>query len=91
MPVAILGNSTFDATDVDPTTVVLSGASVKLKGKGTPMASAEDVNGDGFMDLVVHVLTDAFELSDADQAAHLTGTTYGGTPISGMDTVRIVP
>jgi len=90
IPVAIFSTETFDATTVDPITVTLAGASVKLKGKGTPMASFEDINGDGFDDIVVHVDTTALELIAGDVEAVLEGETYEGTRIRGVDTVRIV-
>jgi len=51
MPVAILSTPTFDARTVDSTTVTLASAPVALKGKGRPMTSFEDVNGDGLLDL----------------------------------------
>jgi hypothetical protein len=91
VPVAILSSSSFDATTVDPTTVMLSGAAVRLRGQGTPMASLNDVNGDGFSDLLVHVSTEALQLADTDVEAVLTGRTFGGTPIHGTDSARIVP
>ena len=91
VPVAILSSASFDATQVDPTTVTLAGASVSLRGRGTPMASQQDVNGDGLMDLVVHVSTEALQLSDTDTQATLLGQTYGGLYITGTDSVRIVP
>ncbi len=91
VPVAILSSSTFDATTVDPTTVTLAGASVALKGKGTPQSTVQDINGDGRLDLVVHVTTDALQLSDTDTEAVLEGQTYSGQLIRGSDTVRIVP
>jgi hypothetical protein len=91
VPVAILSTLTFDARTVNPTTVLLAGAQVKVKGKGTPMASFQDVNGDGIMDLVVHVSTDAFELSAGDTQAFLEGKTFGGAQVIGSDSVRIVP
>lgn len=94
VPVAILSTPApnfFDATTVDPLSVTLAGASVKLKGKGTPMASAQDVNDDGLLDLVVHVSTEASELSDGDIQAILTGQTFSGQAIQGSDSVRIVP
>ncbi|MBN2015912.1 T9SS type A sorting domain-containing protein [Candidatus Dojkabacteria bacterium] len=91
VPVAILSSETFDATTVDPTTVTLANASVKLKGKGTPMASSEDVNGDGLLDLVIQIETEALTLSVGDTEAVLMGQTYNGTPIRGTGTVRIVP
>lgn len=91
VPVAILSTPTFDATTVNPLTVTLAGAPVKLKGKGTPMAAKEDVNGDGLLDLVVHVSTGALQLSSSDTEAVLEGKTFDGVPIIGTDSVRIVP
>lgn len=55
------------------------------------MASFEDVNGDGFLDLVVHVSTSALQLSETRTEAVLEGKTFDGTPIRGTDTVRVVP
>lgn len=93
VPVAILSTSfyEFDATTVDPTTVTLAGAGVRLRGKGTPMYSFQDVNGDLLTDLVVHVETEALELSDGDTEAVVRGETFDGMLIRGTDTVRIVP
>lgn len=71
VPMAILSSATFDATTVDPVTVSLASAPVKLKGKGTPMASFEDVDGNGLPDLVVQVSTEALQQL-ADQGARLT-------------------
>jgi hypothetical protein len=90
VPVAIFGSSDFDATTVDPLTVTLAGASVRIKGKGTPMSSFEDLNGDGHTDIFVHVDTTALELSEGDTEAVLEGETYDGIKIRGVDTIRIV-
>lgn len=90
VPVAIFSTADFDATNVDPTTVTLAGASVKLKGKGTSMASFEDVNGDGLEDIMVHVDTTALELTLGDMEAILEGETFDGVSIRGVDTVRII-
>jgi hypothetical protein len=93
LPVAILSTPDFDAAMVDPTTVILAGAPVKLKNKGTPMASLEDVNGDDYRDLVVHIVTQDLDLNEEDTIAYLEGKTLGETPtdIKGVDTVNIVP
>ncbi len=91
VPVAIFSDTAFDATTVDPTTVTLASAPVKLKGNGTLMSSFQDVNGDGLMDLVVHVNTQALQLSLTDTEAVLEGKTFGGTAIQGTDSVRVVP
>ena len=91
VPVAILSSESFDATQVDPLTVTLAGAHVALRGKGTPMVAIKDVNSDGLLDLVVHVETEALELSPDDTEAVLLGQTFGGLYITGTDSVRIVP
>src|ERR1044072_5547771 len=88
VPVAILSSATFDATTVNPITITLAQASVKLKGNGTPMASFQDVNGDGRLDLVVQVITTALALSTGDTQATLTGQTFDGKSITGVDSVK---
>jgi hypothetical protein len=90
VPVAIFSMSNFDATTVDPQSVTLAGASVKLRGKGTPMSSFEDINGDGLIDIIVHISTEALQLNDADTKAVLEGKTYSGLQIMGVDSVRII-
>jgi hypothetical protein len=91
VPVAILSTPDFDAGTVDPATVTLAGAAVRLRGRGTPMASLEDVNGDGLRDLVLHISTDALQLTSSDVQAVLEGMTFSGMFIRGTDSVRIVP
>lgn len=91
VPVAILSTLTFDATTVDPTSVTLAGGAVRLRRNGTPMASFQDVNGDGLQDLVVHVSTQALQLSQTDTQAGLNGITFGGVLITGTDTIMVVP
>lgn len=90
VPVAIFSTEGFDATTVDPTTVTLAGAAVRIKGKGTAQAFGEDVDEDGLLDLVVHVDTTALELTMGDTEAILEGKTFDGVSIRGVDTVRIV-
>ncbi|WP_437720041.1 hypothetical protein [Sorangium sp. So ce861] len=91
VPVAIFSTPTFDAATVDPKTVTLAGAPVRIKGNGRPAASLQDINGDGLLDLVVHIVTSALQLSDTDTQATLAGELSDGTPIAGTDTVRVVP
>ena len=55
------------------------------------MTSFQDVNGDGLLDLVVHLSTSALGLSETDTEAVLEGKTSDGTPIRGKDTVRVAP
>ncbi len=89
IPVAILGSESFDAATVNPSTVELAGATVRVKGKSGNAGSLEDVNGDGYLDLVVQVYT--IEFAPGDGTADLFGQTSGGLLIHGSDLIRIVP
>ena len=91
VPVAIFSTATFDARQIDPASVTLAGAHVKVQGKGSYQSSLQDVNGDGRMDLVVQVVTQALELTAGDTRAFLEGTTFGGQRFIGVDTIRVVP
>ena len=90
MPVAIFSSPTFDATTVDPTTVTLADAGVKVRGNGNPNVSEQDVDGDGLLDLVVHIDTQGLSLTGGDEEAFLEGEA-DGTLIRGVDSVRVVP
>jgi len=91
VPVAIFGSRTFDVMKIIPSSITLAGSTIRVKGKGQPLATFSDVNGDGIMDMTVHVTTDALELTTADTQARLEATTVDGVKITGFDTVRIVP
>jgi hypothetical protein len=94
VPVAVLSSEDFDATQVDPTTVTLAGANVAVRGKGNYMAHKEDVNGDGYIDLVVQVETSAGSAVWETGTAILTGNLlpeFGATLIEGSDEIIIVP
>jgi len=87
IPVAILGSATFDATEVDPTTLDLDGQTVKIKRNGEPQAGIEDVNQDGFNDLVVKIIGIDGTYAEGFQTATLTGLLFDGTPIEGEDSI----
>ena len=88
-----MSSSVFNAPVlVNPATVTLAGAPVQLKGDGvTAVVEERDVNGDGFVDLVVHVQTDAMVVPQGETAVVLEGKTWTGDDIRGEGTVRIVP
>ena len=90
MPLVVADRIKETSTTSGTGTLTLAGASVKIKGKGTPQTSTEDVNGDGILDLIVHVDTTALEITAEDTEAVLEGETYDGVKIRGVDTVRIV-
>jgi hypothetical protein len=91
IPVAILSSDTFDATQVDPATCNLAGASVRVAGKSdSQLCHAEDVNGDGLQDLTCQFENDLIA-EEGDSIAVLEGETFDGTPFRGEGTIRIVP
>ncbi len=75
--------------DVDVTTLAFG------PGKATPTRTdgrhAEDVNGDGFTDLVSHYRTEEAGIASGDTKACLTGETLDDTPFEGCEAVLTVP
>ena len=95
---AILGSfidvSTINLDDA----ITLGGTGVTSRGpaKAPKLAvSFEDVDGDGFMDLVaffrVQDLVTAGALDEDTTELILEAVTTGGLPICGIDTVNVVP
>ena len=92
IPVAILSSATFDAATVNPDTIALAGARVKVMGKSDKyLCSERDVNGDGLPDLVCNVYTAEFMIEIGETIAVLEADTFDGTSIRGEDSIRIVP
>ena len=96
VPVAILGSENFHASCVDSATVSLGSSQVAVRGKSDKkLASLEDVNADGFLDLVCHVETENLLPTDIqDGMMELTGSLLpecDGTPIQGSDYVIVAP
>lgn len=89
VPVAIFSTPEFDAASIDPTSVTLANANLKMKGKGTLIYSLEDINGDGLLDLLVHIETQGLELTASSESTDLAGRTLGGTPIFGTDSIQV--
>jgi len=91
IPVAILSSADFDATQVDPSTILLDGQGVRVVGKGNIQAHIEDVDGDGLEDLVVQIEDVDGTYKQGNTTAILTGETFDSASILSMDSICIVP
>lgn len=92
VPAAILGAEDFDpCTEVDPYSLELLGMTVRERGQQGPLAHCEDVNEDGYMDLVVQFEDDGAEWSEDQTSANLTGSLFDDTPIVGTDSICVTP
>jgi hypothetical protein len=81
VPVAILGSDTFDVTLVDVTTLMFGSAAPVHDGH------IEDVNGDGYDDLVTHYKQKDLELCVDVTELTINGELLDGTPFEGTDSV----
>ncbi len=90
LPVAIMSEPHFDATTVDPLTVQLSGARVRVRPNGQPTAWSRDLDGDGRADLLLHIETGELALASGDTVAHLTGQGPNHLVVRGSARVRVV-
>lgn len=94
IPVAILGSATFDVTSVEVSSLKFG------PGKANPVHNLtdphvyeehlQDVNQDGFVDLVSHYKTKKTGIPSTATMAILLGNLSDGTSIEGIDSVRIV-
>jgi hypothetical protein len=100
IPVAVLGSTNFNVTQVVASSLKFAGLDVGVKGNGNPQCSVEDVSGDftslegapdGYLDLVCQFVDDPESWSPGAGVATLTGKLLDGTPIWGTDSVCVVP
>jgi uncharacterized delta-60 repeat protein len=91
IPVAVVSTATFDAATVDPSTVCFGDREnpgerdcTEAHGRG----HAQDVNGDGKLDLVLHYEVRESGIDPGDQTACLNATTFAGASIEGCDTIE---
>lgn len=87
IPVAILSTATFDATAVDPSTVLFGATGTEA----TPVHSAlVDVDGDGDIDMILHFNTQDTNIVCGDILVSLTGKTFSGQKIEGSNSIKTV-
>jgi len=85
--VAILGDGMIDVTEIDISSLELAGAAVLVKKNGEPQASFEDVNRDGFTDLILHFPVRNLRLTGKETSMELRGELKTGRPIKGSDDI----
>jgi hypothetical protein len=69
-----------------------AGLEVRIKGKGNPQCSFEQVNSDDtLLDMVCHFVDDPQQWSPGDGVATLTGNLQDETLFEGTDSICIVP
>ena len=87
IPIAILTTATFDATTVDPTTVLFGATGTEAAAVNSAL---QDVDGDGDTDLLLLFNTQATDIHCGDTSASLTGETFSKQAIEGADGIRTV-
>ncbi|NQT31812.1 MAG: hypothetical protein HQ588_05705 [Deltaproteobacteria bacterium] len=85
VPVAVLTTDGFDASDVNPGTVVFAEYVSWVRWVMC------DVDGDGDLDMLFHFKTQLLDLDESSTEATLTGETTDGQLIEGTDVVKMVP
>jgi hypothetical protein len=104
LPVAILGTDYLDVYDINPATVMLEGVPLikySYEDVATPVVDGEpcecnELEGDGYMDLVVHfnrpALATAIGMVEDGDVLELilTAAKYDGTALQGSDCVWIL-
>ena len=75
--VAILGSETLNVTDVNPRTLSLEATEINLVGKSDKSrCRVEDINADGFDDLVCDFKTIGYRVEPGDIPVVISGGTY---------------
>jgi len=94
VPMAVLGSDEFDVMTIDVTTLRfgrdLALPAHDLTRFSTYLDHLQDVNDDGFMDLVSHYAIRDIGFIRGDTEACLVGETLSGIPIHGCDSVRLI-
>jgi hypothetical protein len=97
IPVAVLGSSTFDVADIDVTTLMFLEAypAHDLTYPATYTDHLQDVNSDGYVDLVSHYRTqetgiESFLDPMVNEVPCLIGITIFGFEFLGCDSVRLL-
>jgi len=91
VPVAILGSPDLDIAHIDQATLKFGGLEVGIRGNRFPMCGVDNVNGDGYSDLVCQFEDDNSAWAPGNEEASLTGELLDGSPIKGTDSICLKP
>ena len=93
VPVAVLTTPEFDALDIDHGTVRFGPAEAREAHRphGQARRHEVDVDGDHDLDLLFHFRNEETGIRCSDTSAELTGFTFEGGSIRGMDSIVTVP
>jgi hypothetical protein len=87
IPVAVLTTASFDASQIDATTVVFGpDGAHEVHGR----AHIKDVDDDGDADLFLHFDGQETGIACGQTVAFLTGETFAGQAVSGSDSIDVV-
>lgn len=92
IPVAILSDPDFDASTIDPETLNMAGAGVRMVGRGRrPLCRMRDASRprDGLDDLVCRIVNET-TVQVGSTMAVVEGRTFGGGMIRGQDGITVV-
>ena len=90
VPVTILSTADFDASAINLDTLTVAGAPVDVRPNGTFAASLQDIDGDGLLDLVVHINIEELQLTDFNTEALVEGFTLDGKFFWGTAAMEVV-
>lgn len=91
VPVAILGSAFFDVTEIRiDSTLMFEGATIRTRGNGDGQCGVEDVNFDGFNDLVCQFIRSEINLDGSETTATVTGYLKDGTFFQGTGDINII-
>jgi len=87
IPVAILGSADFNVQDVDASSLAFGVNGAHAEGQG----EIDDVNDDGYPDLMLHFRTQSVGVEDGDTELCLSGANWDGVRLEGCDSIVTVP
>lgn len=77
--------------NIDLSSLIFAGLVVGIKGNGNPLCGNQDLNEDGYIDLICQFLDDPDLWLPGSGEATLVGSLIDGIPFEGSDSICIQP